>query len=434
MRCRLLAPVAAAAALTFTALTGCTNQVESGDDFIEPDDLRDNVDLQGLADCTERSDTGYRSGSSFAIEVVTVDGRPVEVSTADAYIAMQSAAASAGVSLRIVSGFRTMAEQTYLYGCYVHGNCNNGNLAAKPGYSNHQSGHALDLNTSDSGVATWLSHHAASFGFARTVPSEAWHYEWWGSASDYPGPCGATPSTPPASCDALGGSGGVIDNGDGCFSPGGPSQYLRDVESEGNGGDLLWTGATSNASAVNFADWNINLAQAGSYTVEAYVDGDLATSQKAAYKITHNGTTDSVVVDQSTGGNRWVTLGAFDFASGGGQRVRVGDNTGEASSLGRKIVLDAIRVTPVADQSTPPPPPAVNDCPYVSVTAGTLNVRASPNTVQSPVGTLTSGLVVRVLSTVAGQSVGGDTDWHRIQTSSLTGYVSGAYTTCRASP
>ncbi|HEY4221841.1 MAG TPA: SH3 domain-containing protein, partial [Myxococcota bacterium] len=85
------------------------------------------------------------------------------------------------------------------------------------------------------------------------------------------------------------------------------------------------------------------------------------------------------------------------------------------------------------DSSTPPPP-AVNDCPFASVTVGSLNVRSTPNTTHSPVGSLTSGLVVRVLSTVSGQSVNGNSDWHRIQTSSLTGYVSGAYTTCQASP
>ena len=45
-----------------------------------------------------------------------------------------------------------MASQEYLYACYVNCNCNNCNLAAKPGFSNHQSGHALDLNTSAAGV------------------------------------------------------------------------------------------------------------------------------------------------------------------------------------------------------------------------------------------------------------------------------------------
>ena len=182
--------VALAALTAVLALLGCSNELDEGDG-VPPIDTGDNIDLQGVYNCSERQDTGYRSGNAFAITVVTVDGRPVERSTGNAYIAMQAAASSAGVSLRIVSGFRTMAEQEYFYGCYVNCNCNNCNLAARPGTSNHQSGHALDLNTSDGGVLNWLNNNGARFGFSRTVPSEAWHWEWWGNAADVPSPCGA---------------------------------------------------------------------------------------------------------------------------------------------------------------------------------------------------------------------------------------------------
>ena len=105
---------------------------------------------------------------------------------------MQQAADADGVDVRIVSGFRTMSQQEYLYGCYIDCNCNNCNLAAPPGYSNHQSGHALDLNTSDAGVLSWLNAHGAAFGFERTVSSEPWHWEWWGGGPGG-GPCGASP-------------------------------------------------------------------------------------------------------------------------------------------------------------------------------------------------------------------------------------------------
>ena len=139
-------------------------------------------------DCTESKDTGYTSGKPFSITVVTVDGKKVERDTANAYYVMAQAADKAGVTLKIVSGFRTQSEQQYLYNCYVNCNCNNCNLAAKPGYSNHQSGHALDLNTSSAGVLTWLNANGATYGFKRTVPSEAWHWEWW-SGGPGGGPC-----------------------------------------------------------------------------------------------------------------------------------------------------------------------------------------------------------------------------------------------------
>ncbi len=105
-----------------------------------------------------------------------MDGKPVEVNTARAFLRMRAAAKAKGVSIRVVSGFRTMAEQRYLYNLYLSGR---GNLAAKPGYSNHQSGHALDLNTSAGGVYTWLSNNGSAYGFKRTVPSERWHWEHW---------------------------------------------------------------------------------------------------------------------------------------------------------------------------------------------------------------------------------------------------------------
>jgi len=35
----------------------------------------------------------------------------------------------------------------------------------------------LDLNTSASGVYSWLSNHGRAYAFRRTVPSERWHWE-----------------------------------------------------------------------------------------------------------------------------------------------------------------------------------------------------------------------------------------------------------------
>ncbi|MFO0594149.1 MAG: M15 family metallopeptidase [Myxococcaceae bacterium] len=174
-------------------------------EHFEDETLGDDVATveQGLADCSERQDTGYRSGNAFPITVVTVDGKPVEKDTANAYSVMQAAAAADGVSMFINSGFRTMAEQQYLYACYVNCNCNSCNLAAQPGYSNHQSGSALDLNTANGAVFNWLNAHGAAYGFRRTVPSEPWHWEYFGGGPGG-GPCSAPPPPPP--CDRTAGA------------------------------------------------------------------------------------------------------------------------------------------------------------------------------------------------------------------------------------
>lgn len=119
---------------------------------------------------------GYVEGRAMRIVVRRLDAKPVEVRTAAAYLRMRDAALRDNVRLRIVSGFRTMAHQQALYRAYRRGR---GNLAAVPGHSNHQSGHALDLNTSSPGVLRWLDRNARRFGFRRTVPTESWHWEWW---------------------------------------------------------------------------------------------------------------------------------------------------------------------------------------------------------------------------------------------------------------
>lgn len=147
---------------------------------------------QGLVTCAEFQDTGYVQGKPYPITLVTADGKPVEIDTANAYAVMQAAAAQAGVNIAIVSGFRTNQKQAELYDCYRYCNCNNCNLAAPPGYSNHQSGHALDLNTSSAGVYNWLANNAWRFKFERTVSKEPWHWEWWGGGPSG-GPCRAKP-------------------------------------------------------------------------------------------------------------------------------------------------------------------------------------------------------------------------------------------------
>lgn len=126
----------------------------------------------------ERTAVAYVNGTSVEIKVVGIDGKPVEMVTARAFRRMQAAAAQAGARIRVVSGFRTMEEQTYLYDCHVTCRCNNCNLAARPGYSKHQSGLALDLNTRDPAVGAWMRAHAAEYGFYNTIPSEPWHWEY----------------------------------------------------------------------------------------------------------------------------------------------------------------------------------------------------------------------------------------------------------------
>ncbi len=188
-------------ALTLTtSLLACGGVIDdSMNDHEHEDEPREEVSqsIAASIDCRTRSDTGYRGGRAFSITVVTVDGKPVERDTANAFEVMRQAAAREGVQLRINSGFRTMSEQQHLYSCYTRCACNNCNLAARPGYSNHQSGHALDINTGYSGAVSWLRRRGGAFGFSETVSGEPWHWEWWGGGPGG-GPCGGAGAAPPA--------------------------------------------------------------------------------------------------------------------------------------------------------------------------------------------------------------------------------------------
>jgi hypothetical protein len=118
---------------------------------------------------------GYRRGRRIAVKVVTVDWAEVEIRTAKALLAMREAATADGIAIRVRSGFRANDHQAWLYAAWREGW---GNKAARPGYSVHQSGQALDLELHEPATFAWLEANAARFGFRRTVRKEPWHWEY----------------------------------------------------------------------------------------------------------------------------------------------------------------------------------------------------------------------------------------------------------------
>jgi LAS superfamily LD-carboxypeptidase LdcB len=130
-----------------------------------------------------RTATGYHDGEKMKVKVVEVGKAEAEVHTAVAFRAMAKAARKAGIELAIRSGFRSHAKQTKLYKEYRKGS---GNLAARPGFSNHESGRALDLVIGQYKTYEWLQNHASTYGFHRTVPGEPWHWEYLGGYQPEP--------------------------------------------------------------------------------------------------------------------------------------------------------------------------------------------------------------------------------------------------------
>jgi len=130
--------------------------------------------LCGLADAEPRRVTGYVSGRPISLRVVDVGWAEVEEKTALAFAEMQEAAARDDVELTIYSGFRTNERQAELYARWRR---REGNMAAPPGHSRHQSGQALDILL-DEDSYRWLEKNARRFGFRRTVAGEPWHWEY----------------------------------------------------------------------------------------------------------------------------------------------------------------------------------------------------------------------------------------------------------------
>lgn len=180
----------AASIASFSSLAGCAAEAddEETEDQEEEPAAETSDELRSTVSCKERTDTAYRRGAAYSIQVIHVGGKPTTKTTGHAFLKLQAAAHQAGVRLSLTSGFRTMAEQKHLYSCYQSRSCNGGNLAARPGYSNHQNGLAVDLSTS-----TWLARNASRFGFVRTVSKESWHWEYRGK--DPGGPCSRGTST-----------------------------------------------------------------------------------------------------------------------------------------------------------------------------------------------------------------------------------------------
>lgn len=144
----------------------------------------------------------------YSPTVVSVGGNyKLESKAAAAWQDMQAAASRDGVSLWIISAYRTLERQTELYQEKVEEYKNlgynkgdakieAGKWVAVPGTSEHCLGYAADLcsleeNFENSDQFAWLQKHCAEYGFILRYPKdkvditkisyEPWHYRYVGS-------------------------------------------------------------------------------------------------------------------------------------------------------------------------------------------------------------------------------------------------------------
>lgn len=115
----------------------------------------------------------------------------------NAFYSMQADAASQGISLSIISGYRSYSTQNTLYNNYVNrdGKALADTYSARPGHSEHQTGLAVDINSlNQSFINTpegkWLNNNCYKYGFIIRYPQgkesitgymyEPWHIRYVG--------------------------------------------------------------------------------------------------------------------------------------------------------------------------------------------------------------------------------------------------------------
>lgn len=108
-----------------------------------------------------------------------------------AFRQLQSAAWKDGLSIYIISSYRSYTYQKQVYAGWVNKYGSDADdISARPGYSEHQLGLAIDVNScefsfADTPEGKWLKEHCAEYGFIIRYPSQAakaytgYSYEPW---------------------------------------------------------------------------------------------------------------------------------------------------------------------------------------------------------------------------------------------------------------
>jgi len=154
----------------------------------------DRIEASAVAEAAAPAGAGgaatMASGGGYSGPLVYRTGEGMRPDVAAAFDRMAAAARAAGISLLVVSGFRSDAEQAALFAAHP-----DPQWVAPPGHSLHRCATELDLGPD--AAYSWLAGNASHFGFVQRYSWEPWHYGFDAG----PAPCSETGN-------ALGGTGG----------------------------------------------------------------------------------------------------------------------------------------------------------------------------------------------------------------------------------
>lgn len=136
-------------------------------------------------------------------DLVNSNGATISAKAANDFNQMMADAAAAGQPLIVSSSYRSYSTQvsTYNYWVSVNGQQGADTVSARPGYSEHQTGLAIDVGAGScildcfgsTSQYQWLQANAANYGFIQRYYSgydsitgyvgEEWHYRYVGAAT-----------------------------------------------------------------------------------------------------------------------------------------------------------------------------------------------------------------------------------------------------------
>ena len=145
-----------------------------------PSEVEASAAAEAAAPVTSTGGAGpaVASGGGYSGPLVYRNGEGMRPDVAAAYDRMAAAAAAGGVTLIVVSGFRSDAEQAELFAAHP-----DPKWVAPPGTSLHRCATELDLGPEP--AYGWLAANAGRFGFVQRYSWEAWHFGY----SIGPAPC-----------------------------------------------------------------------------------------------------------------------------------------------------------------------------------------------------------------------------------------------------
>jgi LAS superfamily LD-carboxypeptidase LdcB len=179
-------------AVTTTAKSGATTESQSAAVAEAPAPSRINVAEAHYEGDTLIVNKSYGLPDSY-------DPGKLDPTCEEWFYKLVNGAAKDGINIFLSSGYRSYDYQSQIYNNYVgiYGTDTADTFSARPGFSEHQTGLAIDVNTIDDSFAgtpeaIWLAEHCWEYGFIIRYPEgkqnitgykyEPWHIRYVGSA------------------------------------------------------------------------------------------------------------------------------------------------------------------------------------------------------------------------------------------------------------